>query len=176
MVEEIWRPVVGFESLYEVSNFGRVRSLNYRQTGQVRVLKAGKNRKYLFVILYKNGLHKHFSVHRLVAMAFIPNPDNLPEVNHINESPWDNRVENLEYCSHLYNSQYGTRGKRISKKNTNRYDCSKPVAQYTIDGKLVAIYPSVKEGARKTDILSTSIYNQLRGLSKIAGGFLWKYI
>ena len=116
MTEEIWRPVVGYEGLYEVSNTGRVRSLdryvrrNYFKKG--RILKLNDRRGYLFVELCLNNKTKNFSVHRLVAQAFIPNPDNLPQVNHIDEDKLNNRVENLEWCDSKYNSNYGTRKDR----------------------------------------------------------------
>ena len=130
-MEEIWKPVVGFESRYEVSNLGRIRSLPHetlicREKGKPYYLqKAGKEiipqprqHGYLSVWLYGNGGNngragKQYSVHRIVAEAFVPNPNGYAEVNHINEDKTDNTACNLEWCSHIQNSNHGTRGERI---------------------------------------------------------------
>lgn len=123
---EEWRVVPGYEGLYEVSNTGRVRSFDRYvkySNGQIhlhkgKVLSPGKNTKgYLFVILTCNRKRKTINVHRLVAIAFLPNPDNLPEVNHIDEDKTNNRVENLEWCDRNYNLNYGTA--RIRSRDTN---------------------------------------------------------
>ena len=122
MTEEIWRPIVGYEGLYEVSNTGRVRSLDryvkcdyekYR-LHKGKVLSPGKDKDgYLSVVLSCNGKHKKIAVHRLVAQAFIPNPDDLPIINHKDEDKTNNRVDNLEWCTVKYNMNYGTRNIRI---------------------------------------------------------------
>ena len=85
MTLEIWKDIDGYEGLYQVSNLGRIKSLNYKRTGRTKLLKLVKSNGYLDIILYNNGKYKHYLVHRLVAKAFIPNPDNLPEINHIDE-------------------------------------------------------------------------------------------
>ena len=121
MIEE-WRPIEGYEGLYEVSNTGQVRSLDrYVKNGHSsyrlqkgRVLSPTKDRYgYLFVILTCNGKHKMFLVHRLVAQAFILNPDNLPQVNHKDEDKTNNRVDNLEWCDAKYNNNYGSRKDKV---------------------------------------------------------------
>lgn len=118
MTEEIWRPVVGYEGLYEVSSYGRVRSLD-RYDSMNRFLRGRILRLftdglgYLSAHLSSNGKVKSFLVHRLVAQAFIPNPDNLPQVNHIDENPSNDNVDNLEWCDGKYNVNYGTRIDRI---------------------------------------------------------------
>lgn len=117
MTEE-WRPIVGYEGLYEVSSYGRVRSLDkydsMNRFYEGRILKLFADRLgYLRAQLYSNSKRKSFLVHRLVAEAFIPNPDNLPQVNHIDENPSNDNVDNLEWCSAKYNSNYGTRIDRI---------------------------------------------------------------
>lgn len=114
-MNEIWRPVVGYEGLYEVSNTGRV-----RRVSDLMVLKFSDSRGYYGVHLRKDGKRKTFRVHRLVAQAFILNPDGLPEVNHIDENKSNNSVDNLEWCDHKYNSLYGTRLERIRKTRLKR--------------------------------------------------------
>ena len=108
MMEE-WRAVPGYEGLYEVSNKGNVR--NVRRNN---IIKGFINTKgYIQVSLCKNGIRKNFTVHRLVALTFIPNPDNLPEINHINEDKTNNRVDNLEWCTAKYNNNYGSRKDKV---------------------------------------------------------------
>ena len=114
LIEEQWRPIRGYEGLYVVSNLGRVRSIGYVED---RILKQCLNKGYFIVTLSKCKKHTHFSVHRLVAEAFIPNPNNLPMINHRNEIKTDNRVENLEWCDCKYNCNYGSGLKRRIEKN-----------------------------------------------------------
>ena len=118
MTEEIWRPVVGYEGLYEVSSYGRVRSLDRYVKGKSesyrlhkgKVLSPAKDRYgYLFLVLQG----RRFSIHRLVAEAFISNPDNLPQVNHKDEDKTNNMVDNLEWCDAKYNLNYGTRKDKV---------------------------------------------------------------
>ena len=105
MEEEIWKPIKDFEGYYEVSNIGRVRSLNYKRTGKGKILKNIEDYKgYLEVGLTKNGKRKQFKIHRLVAEAFIPNPENKPCIDHINTVKSDNRVENLRWVTYKENS------------------------------------------------------------------------
>ena len=126
MRKEIWKPIDGFNGYYEISNFGNVRSVKryVRSRGGSRPVESRMKeqffnpRGYLRVALFKEQKCKKFFVHRLVAMAFIPNPLNLPFINHKNEIKTDNRVENLEWCTAEYNDNYGSRNDKI--KNTWR--------------------------------------------------------
>lgn len=119
--KQCWKEILGYEGLYQVSNTGRVRSLNYRRTGKTKVIKQSTNKGgYKSVCLYKDGKLKGYSVHRLVALAFIPNPLNLPQVNHIDENPSNNAVWNLEWCTPKYNSNYGNCRKKISEANKGK--------------------------------------------------------
>ena len=118
MTEEIWRPVVGYEGLYEVSSYGRVRSLdryiNNNSFRKGKILKFSTNRRgYLKAHLSLNNKVKTYLVHRIVAISFIPNPDNLPEVNHKDEDKTNNSVDNLEWCNRSYNINYGTRMDKV---------------------------------------------------------------
>lgn len=176
--KEIWKPICGYEGLYEVSNLGRVRSLdrivNYND-GRKRlfkscVLKAAiKKNGYLIVSLHKNGEHKTPLVHRLVAKAFIPNPNNLPQVNHINEIKTDNRIENLEWVTCKENLEYSG----VYKKSAEAR--SQPIIQYTKDGKFVAEYESITEAERKNGIHQANISLVCLGKRKSTGGYIWKF-
>ena len=124
-INEQWRPVKGYEGLYEVSSLGRVKSLNYNRTGVEKILKPGMTSGYLQVGLYKDGEVKHFYVHRLVAEAFLPNPEGLTEVNHKDENKENNVVGNIEWASRLYNNNYGTRNKRAAAANSKPVEASR---------------------------------------------------
>ena len=125
MEHEIWKPVDGFEGLYEISNLGRIKSLWF---GNEKILKPQKDRLgYLRVSLYRNGKVKHFLAHRLVAEAFIQNPKGFEQVNHRDEVKTNNCISNLEWCNAKYNANYGSRTKRISSAQRNHPAKSKPV-------------------------------------------------
>lgn len=156
IMNEIWKEIEGYEGLYEVSNLGNVRSLNWRHTGMTRVLKPGTNGQYLGVYLYKSGNHKKFLVHRLVAKAFIPNPQNLPQVNHKNEIKTDNRLENLEWCSSEYNINYGTRNQRMAEAKRG-----KPLSEET-KRKI----SEAKRGKHRSEETKRKISESLRGKRK----------
>lgn len=166
MEKEIWKDISGFPD-YQVSNLGRVKRIhNIGRNGLIRILKPS---------VYSNGykvvnlLGKRIGVHRLVAMAFIPNPNELPLINHKNENKADNRVENLEWCTQQYNVNYGTRNKRVSEK------LSKSVLQISIDGILVNQYYGIHEAMRQTGIDARNIHSVLKGKRRTTGGFIWKY-
>jgi hypothetical protein len=113
-MEEIWKDIIGFEGIYEVSNFGRVRRI---KTGRIlRTSKSGGCRGYVGINLSKDGKAYGKLVHRLVAESFLPNIEGLPEVNHKDEDKTNNRVENLEWCDHKYNINYGTKIEKTRKK------------------------------------------------------------
>ena len=174
MKKEYWKPVLDYEGLYEVSNWGRVKSLNYIHSGKEKILKPVTTKNgYLRVVLCKNGKKKTFLVHRLVAEAFIPNPNNLPQVNHKDENKLNNNVENLEFCDNKYNSNFGTRNERIIAKNTNGKR-SKKVYQYTLDGQFVREWESTSDCGRNGYNYG-NVAACCRGELKKYKGFIWKY-
>lgn len=109
-------------------------------------------KQYCRVDLYQNHQHNLKFVHRLVAEAFIPNPNNYPIVNHKDENPSNNDISNLEWCTVAYNNAYGTKGFRTSLHQMNRSDCSKAVVQFSLNGDYIATFPSSKEAWRQTGI------------------------
>lgn len=174
---EIWRDIKGYEGLYQVSNLGRVRNKKRNRV----ISQHNRSHGYLGVMLYdvnrdKDGHGKHFSVHRLVATAFIPNTNNYPEVNHIDENKQNNRASNLEWCTRLYNMNAGTVQARKGKAHING-KCSKAVDQYTVDGTFVAHYPSLAEVRRQTGFDPRNICHYLkdRQSHKHAYGYRWEY-
>lgn len=174
METEIWKKIEGYEN-YEVSNEGRVRSLNYHRSGEMKVLRLEKTKNgYLQVSLYKDEKPKRFKVHRLVATAFLTNSDNLPYINHKNEDKTDNRVENLEWCTIKYNNSYGTRIQKVSVNNTNGKK-SKPVLQFTKDGKFIREWPSLSEVQRVLGYATSNISKCCKDKHKSAYNFVWKY-
>ena len=116
-MKEEWKDIKGYEGLYQISSFGRVKSLNYMHKSVSKYLSlAIMSSGYVYVLLYKEGKRKMYRVHRLVAEAFIPNPNNYKEVNHKDENKQNNRVDNLEWCTRNYNHNYGTLKERRSLK------------------------------------------------------------
>lgn len=172
MFKEVWKDVKGYEGKYQVSNLGRVKSLNYHRSGKERLLSLAHDKDgYLYVCFHKNGKQKLYKVHRLVAIAFIPNPDNLPCVNHKDENPSNNRVENLEWCTQKYNINYGTRTKRMSKAQ------SKPVICITTK----RIFKSFVEASKYYKVDKGNICHCCKGEQKSAGKYkgqklVWKHL
>ncbi len=157
MKEERWLPVVGFEGLYEVSSLGRVKSLNYRSTGKEEILSLHDNGKgYLHVDLCKNGKMYHKSVHRLVARAFIPNPENKREVHHIDGNTHNNCVSNLQW---------------VTREEHRAEDKSKKVLCIET-GK---VYESAIEAERQTGAWHQKISACCRGKQKTSKGYHWQY-
>ena len=159
MQNEIWKDAPGFPG-YQVSNAGRVRSF-------YRVLAPDSVKGYYRVRLYRNGRVSRIYIHRLIAMAFVPNPEGLPQINHKNEIKTNNRVENLEWCTAQYNNTYGTARIRAAKAK------SKAVGRYTMDGTLLERYDNIK-AARA--VYGSHIFSVLAGKRKTEGGFVWKYV
>lgn len=155
MKKEYWKLIKDYEN-YMVSSFGRVKNIKSNKILKLYKDKR-KGKEYLRVCLYKNGKSKKYAVHRLVAEAFIPNPDNLPQVNHKDENKQNNIVSNLEWCTHLYNHQFGTINERISKSQINHPLKSYPVDVYDLDMNFIETLPSSMEVERKYKIPHSNV-------------------
>ena len=191
----MWKVIDNFPR-YEISDYGEVKISKNNKVLKKSVDSSG----YYKVTLTNNNERKTFFVHRLVALAFIPNPNNMGQVNHIDENKKNNNVANLEWCDITYNCNHGTRNQRISDANRNKvfsaehmqklsesqvgdkntmygrtYDKS-PHAKAIVCVETQCEYLSCREASEKTGISKTSLCNCLKGHSKTAGGFHWKYI
>ena len=171
-MEEIWKDIKGYEGKYMVSNLGRVKSLErmkwcglnggcYYKVSEKILKGRDDGHGYLYVKLYnKDGKGNPCRINRLVAQAFIPNPENLPQVNHKNEDKTDNRVENLEWCTNQYNVEYSQ---------------AKSVIGINKISGLILEFPSAYEAKRQTGINHGNICSCLKGTRKSAGGHYWFY-
>lgn len=166
------RPIEGFNG-YFVDSDGNI--IRKNKDGFLKPQDGGNG--YKKVSLVKNGKVYNRLIHRIVAQAFIPNPENLPQVNHKDENKANNCVENLEWCTSAYNNNYGTRGARMGKTELNRSDCSKAVIQYTLGGDFIAEYPSVKEARRQTNMWKAHIGECCSHYKNqyTAGGYRWAW-
>lgn len=166
---EQWKDVEGFEHLYQVSNIGRVRSLP-RTTTSGRILKPAVDKDgYLRVRLVDGKVSKNFYVHRLVALAFIPNPCGFPVINHKDEDKQNNRVDNLEFCTIKYNNTYNDGAKRRGLPRR------KPIDQYDMNGNLVAHWSGRAEIAKTLGFHGGNISEVCQGKRNHASGFVWRY-
>lgn len=171
-MKEIWKDIKGFEDWYEISNKGRVKSIDKRIIMKTNLSKSGYER----LCLTKNGKSVHKVIHRLVAEAFIPNPNNYAQVNHKNGIKTDNRVENLEWCSASYNVKHAYVNNLKSNKKGIYNKLSKPIKQFDKGNNLIGVYGSIREAERKTGIKNQSIIQNLKGRYKEAGGYFWEYV
>lgn len=197
---EVWKSIAGYEGLYEVSNCGRIKSfdrwIDNRYGYGEKILRPGRflkpeknNLGYFRATLYKDKKKERILVHRLVAEAFLPNPDGLPVVNHKDENPSNNFVyvnpdgtvdpqkSNLEWCTVQYNTAYLGHMKRWGEKMLNRSDLSKPIIQLSKDGTFVKRWNSIMEAARSGIASKQNIMRVLKkkGGSITAAGFRWIY-
>lgn len=184
---EEWRPIKDYEGLYEISSFGRVKSLSKRLGSRNRknpiILSQGLDKYgYPQILLSKNGIANTAKVHRLVANAFIPNLENKPTVNHKLGVKTDNRASELEWftLSEQIKHSYVVLKRELSPRSFKRgkdHKMSKPVIQYTREGVFIKKYASVREAQRETGIDRCVIMNVCRkiGFYKTAGGFKWEY-
>lgn len=190
---EIWKDIKEFPN-YQVSTLGRVKSLNYNHTGKEKLLKLQKNRDgYLYVRLYNNKHPKYFLVHRLVAKCFLEPIEGKDIVNHKDENPSNNHVDNLEFCTVQYNNTYNNahikRGEKYKGKNNWNYGKhhteetkkyigklkSIPILQYSLDGEFLKEWESGKIASETLNINYCGINNCCKGRYKTSGNFIWKY-
>lgn len=164
--EENWGNIEGHEGHYQVSDHGWVKSLKH---GKERILTPGKSKGYLNVSLW-NGVGKSYLIHRLVAIAFIPNPENKPEVNHKWGNKSDNRAIALEWATHAENILHTFRvlGRKQFKRN-------KKVNQYSKTGNYIQTFNSLTEASIITKRSKGNISDACRGRTKTSGGFIWKF-
>lgn len=157
------KDIKNFEGLYSITENGEVWS--YRSKKFLK--QEQQNNGYKRVLLYVNGVGKHYLIHRLVAETYIPNPENKPCVNHIDENRENNYVSNLEWCSYKENNNYGTRTAKAAEAK------SKAVKQLTLNGELIKIWKSAAEASKA---LNTQVYRAANGSRKTAGGYKWEYV
>lgn len=176
--QEIWKPIDGYESLYEVSNLGRVRSLDKpylrRDNGATyiipgRVLACGRNGEYRTVTLHKEYGQKTFSVHRLVAKAFLPQKEGQICVNHLDSNPSNNRADNLEWCTQSHNIQYAyDNGTKVGPH-------MRDVDQLSLNGEYIRTWHGLAPAARAIGCFPQNIVKVCAGKRDTAGGFKWRY-
>lgn len=169
-MNEIWREIDGFHD-YRVSNTGKVKSIKHNKE---LILKPSLSNGYQVVPLYNNGIKSRFKVHRLVASAFVenPNPYEFDQINHKDENKLNNNADNLEWCNQKYNNNYGNHGKKISEAKINNKSRSKTV----LCVETGCVYPSTREVERQTGFDNTCISDCCRGKRKVAYGYHWKYL
>lgn len=182
---ENWKDVKGYEGFYQVSDLGNVRSLArdvYRQNGtfhhhvEEKILVPGINRYcYQYVNLCKNGKRKVMTIHRLVAMAFLPNPENKPMINHKDEVKNNNSVENLEWCSAQYNINFGTRNARMIQNRRSYKFGNAPSAKAVFCEELNKTFDCAKRAGEELGIDRSAITKVCKGKRNTVGGFHWKY-
>lgn len=171
---EEWRDVVGYEGLYEVSNLGNVRSCEHFTNGHhlmPRVLRQNLSNRYLYVKLYKNQTKRSLRVHRLVALAFVPNPDGKPQVNHIDGNRFNNSASNLEWCTSSENMVHAIET-GLFKPSTER--TKKKVLQLSMDGEVIKEWSSLTEAAKSLKLQVPNISHCCSGRIRSTGGYKWR--
>lgn len=165
-VDELWKDIFGYENIYQISSYGNVRKIiNKNNDIQYQMLKPLKRTHYLSVHLYKNHIRKVFDIHRLVAKAFIPNPENKPCVNHKDCNKLNNNVNNLEWVTLKENSQHSVKNKRVKLR---------PIIQYTKQGVKIKEWKSIKE-AGEIYGYANNICHCCLNKQKTAYGYIWRY-
>lgn len=177
-MKEIWKNVKDYEGLYQISNLGRVRSLPRKGTFKdIHILKLQKkNSGYIEVSFTKNYIKKAKKVHRLVAEAFIPNPENKPQVNHIDGNKQNNCVDNLEWCTEKYNMQEASRLGLIKRIIGKNHHASKKVNQYNLQGNFIKQWDCLSDITRKLGFNFKNISACCKHKRNMAYGYIWRYL
>lgn len=180
-MDEIWKPLVGAETSHIISNKGRIIKKAFvdtlgRHWGDRELKPCVTPNGYMLILIWNNNGKFRDLVHRLVAKTFIPNPKNLPQVNHKDECKTNNSVDNLEWCTVSYNQTYGTKIERtIATHNARKTKCAeKAVAQLSLDGVLIKIHKSMSEAARCGFSIG-DIHRCCNGQRHTCGGYKWRY-
>lgn len=176
---EVWKEV--FDGKYQVSNKGRVKSMNYKCTGKVRILKMTKDHKgYNRLTMRVNGKPKTIKAHRLVAQAFIPNPENKPQVNHMDGNKTNNLVQNLEWVTNYENAQHALKtGLYIPTNSGKKYEevsQARAIIMIDLEGNFIKEYGCIKRAADENNIWQSNICRCLTGKRKTSGGYKWEYV
>lgn len=186
VVSEKWVPVSGFEGLYEISDLGRMRSYKVSPSGKILSL-TNKTGDYIRVVLQGIGKErKSIGLHRLVAMHFIPNPNGLPEVNHIDGNRQNNAASNLEWCTRPYNAAHARRMHPDMLNGMiayNKFTRPKRVFQIGKDGRIIGTFLNARNAEKQTGICARNIlqvasktpYNEKGKIRKTAGGYIWRF-
>lgn len=176
----MWLPVCGYEGLYEVSDCGEVKSLNYNHTGKEKILTPKRHSSgYNTVVLCKNSEKRNKSIHILVAQAFIRNPKNKSQVNHIDGNKQNNHAENLEWVTPSENIRHSF--ERLGKQSPNKGRFGKShyaavsVCQYALDGIFLRKWDCISDAAREVGCNPCQILNNIKGRSKTCHGYMWRY-
>lgn len=175
-MRELWKPVVGYEGLYEVSNLGRVKSLPRKGTkGGVLTPSYSNSKHYAHIPLTKNGKLRTTSLHRVVALAFIPNPENKPQVNHINGDKTNNRTDNLEWVTNKENADHARETGLWKCRPEEAIEARMAGVFQKLNGEVIAMYPSVKYAQYITGVCNQNIFKVCQGKRHTAGGFAWEF-
>ena len=180
-MQEIWKDIPNYEGIYQVSNLGNVKSLDkivnsaiknnskVKRTG--KILKQHNKNGYMQVTLIHNNKRKYYNVHRLVALTFIPNPENKPQVNHKDENKLNNCVDNLEWCTAKYNCNYGKRNSKIY--NSTSFKRVK-IELYDLQGNFIASFKSMIEASKFYGCNISTIYKYCNNSLK-SKDYIWRY-
>lgn len=181
-MQEIWKDFVNYEGAYQVSNLGNIRSLNYNNNHKIKNISQHIHKTgYLMANLSRNGVSKTTNVHRIVALAFLPNPNNYKCVNHKDGNKLNNNVSNLEWCTYRQNTLHAiehglAKPHLIMLGRTGiKNPLSKRINQYDLQGNLIKSWNCISDAARYYGGNPSSICNHLAGRHKTYKGFVWKY-
>jgi hypothetical protein len=183
-MEEVWKDVVGYEGLYQVSNIGRIKSVkryansksNKLRSVPEKIIKSKINKHgYECVQLHDDGARKHITVHRVVALAFITNSCGKPQINHIDGIKTNNSVTNMEWCTNSENMIHAHKLGLVQMPLGEKHYMSKAITQYNKDGEYIKNYKCMSDAQRELGIDTSCITRCCKGKYQTAGGFIWRY-